>query len=55
MTHHEHPDVDLVRQGYEAFRTGDTQRMDELLADDVEWHVGGKSKLSGPTEGSQRS
>ncbi len=53
MTHHEHPDVGLVREGYEAFRTGNTQRMDELLADDVVWHVGGKSKLSGTYRGKQ--
>jgi ketosteroid isomerase-like protein len=53
MTHHEHADVDLVRQGYEAFRTGDAQRLDQLLADDVVWHVGGKSKLSGTHRGKQ--
>jgi ketosteroid isomerase-like protein len=53
MTHHEHSDVDLVRQGYEAFRAGDTQRMDQLLADDVVWHVGGRSKLSGTHTGKQ--
>jgi ketosteroid isomerase-like protein len=53
MTHHEHPDVVRVRQGFDAFRTGDTQRMDELLADDVVWHVGGKSKLSGTYRGKQ--
>jgi len=51
MTHHEHPNVDLVRQGYEAFKSGDTARMDQLLADDVVWHVGGKSKLSGTYRG----
>ncbi len=51
MTHHEHPNVALVRQGYDAFRSGDAARMNELLADDVVWHVGGKSKLSGTYRG----
>jgi uncharacterized protein len=51
MTHHEHPNVALVRQRYDAFKSGDTARMDELLSDDVVWHVGGKSKLSGTYRG----
>jgi ketosteroid isomerase-like protein len=44
MTHHEHPNVTLVKEGFEAFQRGDTAWMDQHLADDVVWHVGGNSK-----------
>ena len=47
MTHHEHPHVGLVREGLEAFQRGDTTWMDEHMADDVVWHVGGNSKWAG--------
>lgn len=51
MTSHEHPNVTLVREGFEAFERGDTARLDQQLADDVVWHVGGNSKWSGTYEG----
>ncbi|HZA84274.1 MAG TPA: nuclear transport factor 2 family protein [Actinomycetes bacterium] len=51
MTHHEHPNVSLVREGFAAFERGDMARMDQLLADDVVWHVGGNSKWAGAYEG----
>lgn len=51
MTHHEHPNATLVREGFEAFQRGDTGWMDEHLSDDVVWHVGGNSKWSGAYRG----
>jgi uncharacterized protein len=48
---HEHPNVTLVRKGFEAFQKGDTGWMDRHLADDVVWHVGGNSKWSGAYQG----
>ena len=54
MTHHEHPDVSVVREGFEAFERGDMARMDQLLSDDVVWHVGGNSKWAGAYEGKQQ-
>ncbi len=51
MTHHEHPNVTLVREGFAAFERGDMARMDQLLSDDVVWHVGGNSKWAGAYEG----
>jgi ketosteroid isomerase-like protein len=51
MTHHEHPNVALARQGFEAFDRGDMEWMDRHLSDDVVWHVGGNSKWSGTYEG----
>lgn len=43
----EHPDVALVRRGYEAFVKGDLETVKEVLADDIEWHVTGRSPLAG--------
>lgn len=54
MTSHEHPNVRLVREGFEAFERGDMEWMDRHLADDVVWHVGGNSKWSGSYEGKER-
>jgi uncharacterized protein len=54
MTHHEHPNVTVVREGFEALARGDTAWMDEHLADDVVWHVGGNSKWAGTYQGKQQ-
>jgi uncharacterized protein len=51
MTHQEHPNAAIVRQGFEAFEKGDMEWMDAHLADDIVWHVGGNSKWSGAYEG----
>ena len=51
MARQEHPNVSIVRQGFEAFEKGDVEWMDAHLADDVVWHVGGNSKWSGAYEG----
>ena len=51
MTHHEHPNVALVREGLAAFDKGDMEWLDQHLSDDVVWHVGGNSKWSGAYEG----
>jgi uncharacterized protein len=46
-----HPNEDLLRRGYEAFSTGDVQALDQLFADDIVWHVPGRSQLSGDYRG----
>jgi uncharacterized protein len=51
MTQHEHPNVAIVREGFEAFQRGDTSWMDQHLAEDVVWHVGGNSRWSGAYRG----
>jgi ketosteroid isomerase-like protein len=51
MTHHEHPNVVIAREGFEAFDRGDTAWMDEHISDDVVWHVGGNSKWAGTYRG----
>jgi ketosteroid isomerase-like protein len=48
-----HPNEDLIRSGYEAFRTGDMEKLNELFADDIMWHVGGRSTLTGDYKGKQ--
>jgi ketosteroid isomerase-like protein len=54
MTHHEHPNVALVREGFAAFARGDTAWMDQHLADDVVWHVGGNSRWAGAYQGKDK-
>ena len=53
MTSHEHPNVALTREGFEAMNRGDTSWFDEHIADDVVWHVGGNNKMSGTYNGKQ--
>lgn len=47
----EHPNVELVREGYEAFARGDMDWMREHLAQDIVWHVPGNNPLSGDHTG----
>jgi hypothetical protein len=54
MTHQEHPNVAVVREGFEAMQRGDTAWIDQHLADDVVWHVGGNSKWAGAYQGKQQ-
>jgi uncharacterized protein len=48
-----HPNEDLLRRGYQAFSTGDLETLGELFADDIVWHVGGRSQLAGDYRGKQ--
>jgi uncharacterized protein len=48
-----HPNEDLLRRGYEAFTKGDIQTLGELFADDIVWHVGGRSQLAGDYRGKE--
>ena len=42
-----HPNEALTREGYEAFAKGNQEVLDELIADDIVWHVPGNNPLSG--------
>jgi ketosteroid isomerase-like protein len=53
MAQAEHPNATVVREGFKAFETGDMGWMDQHLADDIVWHVGGQSKLSGDHRGKE--
>jgi uncharacterized protein len=49
-----HPNEALIRNGYEAFSKGDMQTVDETFADDIVWHVGGRSQLAGDYKGKEQ-
>ena len=51
MTGHEHPNVMIAREGFEAMDRGDAEWMNEHMAEDVIWHVGGNSKWAGTYQG----
>jgi uncharacterized protein len=48
-----HPNEDRIRKGYEAFSTGNFQALDEVFAEDILWHVGGRSPFTGDYKGRQ--
>lgn len=54
MSGHEHPNVALVREGFEAMEKGDMSWMEERVADDVVWHVGGNSRMAGEYRGKEK-
>ncbi|MDH2393228.1 nuclear transport factor 2 family protein [Streptomyces sp. HNM0663] len=47
----EHPDVALVRRGYDAFSRGDMETLASLMTGDVAHHVPGSSQMSGHFKG----
>ena len=42
----EHPNVTRIKDGYAAFAKGDFAVLNDLFADDVVWHIGGRSQLT---------
>lgn len=49
-----HPNAQVLREGYEAFSTGDMDTLNRLFADDVVWHEGGRNPLSGEYKGKEQ-
>jgi ketosteroid isomerase-like protein len=47
----EHPDITLIRKGYDAFNRADVATLSEILASDVEQHMVGDNLLSGDYKG----
>jgi uncharacterized protein len=47
----EHPHATLVREAYDAFAKGDLAALDEVIAEDVRWHLPGRNQLSGTYTG----
>lgn len=45
--------IERTRKGYTAFDAGDVNTVLELFADNIVWHVGGKSKYAGDYKGKQ--
>jgi ketosteroid isomerase-like protein len=50
----DHPNLDLMRRGYAAYTSGDLDTISQLFADDVVWHVSGRSPLSGDYTGKEQ-
>ncbi len=46
-----HPNEDLLRRGYAAFASGDMETVQSIMADDIAWHIGGSSQISGDYHG----
>jgi ketosteroid isomerase-like protein len=51
----EHPNVGLIRKGYEAFSGGDLATLSELFTQDIQWHEAGGSgsPLAGDYKGQE--
>lgn len=47
----DHPNVDLLRNGYEAFAKGDLDTLRGFFAEDIVWHVPGNNMMSGDYKG----
>lgn len=47
----DHPLADLIRRGYDAFLKRDMATLEDLFAEDVVWHVAGRSPISGEYRG----
>ena len=47
----EHPNVTRLRGGYAAFAEGNLAFLNDLFAEDIEWHEAGHHQLSGDYHG----
>ena len=47
----EHPNIEIVRKGYEAFSNGDMATLTELFAENAVWHFPGNNRISGEHRG----
>jgi ketosteroid isomerase-like protein len=47
----EHPNVTRLRDGYAAFSRGDFASLNNLFAENVLWHVGGRNQLAADYQG----
>jgi len=45
---------EMARKGYKAFEEGDVETVMQIFADDIVWHVPGKSSLAGTYRGKQQ-
>lgn len=47
----EHPNIAILKKGYEAFGEGDMATLNELFDPSVTYHVPGNSQISGDYQG----
>ena len=50
-----HPNEGLIRKAYDAFGRGDLETVGKLFADDIVFHVPGRSALSGDYVGKEQT
>jgi ketosteroid isomerase-like protein len=48
-----HPNEELVRRGFEAFKSRDMGALNDLFADDIVWHAPGRNPLAGDHRGKE--
>lgn len=46
-----HPNEEIVRKGISAFQSRDLETLKGVFADDIVWHIPGKSPVSGDYKG----
>ncbi|MBI1885794.1 MAG: nuclear transport factor 2 family protein [Chloroflexi bacterium] len=47
----DHPNVTLLRRGYDAFDRGDMAALTEIFAEDAVWHLPGRHSVAGEHTG----
>ncbi len=47
----DHPNIDRIRVGYEAFFKGDFAALDDFLDENVVWHEDGRNQFAGTYNG----
>ena len=47
----EHPNVARIKDGYAAFAKGDFAILNDLFAEDLQWHEGGRNQIAGEYRG----
>jgi len=47
----EHPNVARIRDGYTAYAKGDMAILNDLFAEDLQWHEAGRNQVSGEYRG----
>ncbi len=50
----EHPNVELMRKGYEAFSRGDMKTVGGIFSEDIVWHSPGDNPLAGDFKGTDQ-
>ncbi len=46
-----HPNEELIRRGYDAFLSNDMATLNDLFADDIQWHAPGRNQVAGDFRG----
>lgn len=47
----DHPDVEILKRGHQAFNDRDYETLKDCFAEDVKWHTPGSGPMAGTIEG----